>query len=85
MNIKELFKQFTKQDKEAIEQLLDAEIDKAHQDKEQIESEARKQSAENMRLARKKQHKAQNVRASLRRLSKISPARQVRLRKLGKL
>ena len=85
MNIKELFKQFTKQDKEAIEQLLDAEIDKAHQDKERIESEARKQSAENMRLARKKQHKAQNVRASLRRHSKISPARQVRLRKLGKL
>lgn len=85
MNIKELFKQFTKQDKEEIEKMLDAEIDKAHLEKEQTESEARKQSAENMRLARKKQHKAHNVRTSLRRHSKISPARQVRLRKLGKL
>ena len=85
MNIKELFKQFTKQDKEQIELLLDAEIDKAHLEKAQEDSKLREQSAEKMRLARKKQHKAQNVRNSLRRHSKISPARQVRLRKLGKL
>ena len=85
MNIKELFKQFSKQDKEQIEQLLDEEIDKAHKDKEQIQNEAWNESIEKMRLARKKQHKAQNVRASLKRQSKISPARQLRLRKLGKL
>ena len=85
MNIKELFEQLTKKDKEQIEQLLDEEIDKAHKDKEQIKNEAWKESIEKMRLARKKQHKAQNVRASLKRQSKISPARQLRLRKLGKL
>lgn len=85
MNIKELFEQLTKKDKEEIEQLLDEEIDKVHKDKRTEDSILRKQNAENMRIARKKQHKAQNVRASLRRQSKISPARQVRLRKLGKL
>lgn len=85
MNIKELFEQLTKKDKEQIEQLLDEEIDKAHKDKEQIKNEAWNESIEKMRLARKKQHKAQNVRASLKRQSKISPARQLRLRKLGKL
>ena len=85
MNIKELFKEFTKQDKEEIEKLLDAEIDKAHQEKAKTESDAWDQSVEKIRLARKKQHKARNVRASMRRHSKISPARQVRLRKLGKL
>lgn len=85
MNIKELFEQLTKKDKEQIEQMLDEEIDKAHKDKEQIKNEAWNESIEKMRLARKKQHKAQNVRASLKRQSKISPARQLRLRKLGKL
>ena len=85
MNIKELFEQLTKKDKEQIEQMLDEEIDKAHKDKEQIKNEAWNESIEKMRLARKKQHKAQNIRASLKRQSKISPARQLRLRKLGKL
>jgi len=85
MNIKELFEQLTKKDKEQIEQMLDEEIDKAHKDKEQIKNEAWNESIEKMRRARKKQHKAQNVRASLKRQSKISPARQLRLRKLGKL
>ena len=85
MDIKEIFKKLTKQDKEELYrlQLLEEERE-ALSEAERFSLES-KNSAERMRLARRNQIKKTNVRRQQIKESKISPARRMRLRKLGKI
>ena len=85
MDIKDFFKKLTKQDKEELQrlQLLEEERE-ALSEAERFSLES-KNSAEKIRLARRNQIKKTNVRRHQIKESKISPARRMRLRKLGKI
>ena len=85
MDIKELFKKLTKQDKEEFERLIDEEIEQAHLKNIEDNSRANQETAERLRKARKLQIKKTNIRKQQIKESKISPARRMRLRKLGKI
>ena len=85
MDIKEFWNKLTKQDREELQRLQLLEDEKeALSEAERFSLESKK-SAERIRLARKNQIKKTNVRRQQIKESKISPARRMRLRKLGKL
>ena len=69
---------------EAMEKQLEA-LNELKRQKVQDEAEENNLWAQRVHLARALQRKKAQGRAELRRLSKISPARQVHLRKNGKL
>jgi hypothetical protein len=85
MDIKEIWNKLTSQDKEELQrlQLLEEERE-ALSEAERFSLES-KNSAEKIRLARRNQIKRTNVRRQQIKESKISPARRMYLRNLGKL
>ena len=78
-----------KESAKEIIQTLDSEIEELKKSEEEEEAYQRdlasKEWAENMQKARAKQQKKMKVRQNLRFQKGISPARLVRLRRLGKL
>ena len=85
MDIKEIFKKLTKQDKEELQRLQLLEEEKEALSEAERFSLESKNSAEKIRLARRNQIKRTNVRRQQIKESKISPARRMYLRNLGKL
>ena len=85
MDIKEFWNKLTKQDREELQRLQLLEDEKeALSEAERFSLESKK-SAERIRIARKNQIKRTNIRRQQIKESKLSPARRMALRKLGKL
>ena len=85
MDIKEIWNKLTSQDKEELQRLQLLEEEKEALSEAERFSLESKNSAEKIRLARRNQIKKTNVRRQQIKESKISPARRMYLRKLGKL
>ena len=85
MDIKEFWNKLTKQDREELQRLQLLEEEKEALSEAERFSLESKNSAEKIRLARRNQIKKTNVRRQQIKESKISPARRMALRKLGKL
>ena len=83
------WKDLTDEDRDAIVEELDAQIEEIRTrnqvDLNQERDEEHKASAERIKEARARQHRQMNARKKLRHEAGISPARLIRLRKLGKI